>query len=467
MDNGRRKFLKNGAMTGAGLFLASLFTPGSLRAAAAEAAEAKASMPAILGGKKIHAAGWPAWPVWKTPDYEERVLSVLRSGVWSRAKVTAEFERTWAGMLGAKRCLSVVNGTNALITALAQSGIGVGDEVIVTPYTFVASVQAILMNGAIPVFADVDPETYQIDPVNIEKMVTDKTRAILPVHILGIPADMDRILEIGRRHNLTVIEDACQAHLAEYDGKKVGTLGHAGCFSFQNSKNLPIGEGGAIVSDDETFMDKCYSFHNLGLPYGTQAGSLAGAFMVGGKVRFSEYQAAIGLAEIQDLEKATALRWENGQYLDHLLREIPGIKPARMYPKTNRAVYHLFPFRYDREAFEGMPRSLFLKALAAEGVPCSSGYAPLHTQPFIQAAFESRLYRKVYSPEELDYKAFLERNACPKSDTLCNAESVWLSQNMLLTDHAAMDDIATAVEKIHRYAGKILKAQEREKANFE
>ncbi|MDD7456100.1 MAG: DegT/DnrJ/EryC1/StrS family aminotransferase [Bacteroidales bacterium] len=456
MDNGRRKFLKNGVLASTGLFLGSYLMPTTVLG---RGTEGRSELPAILGGEKTHAAAWPSWPVWKTPEYEAKVLEVLRSGVWSRAKVTAEFERRWAEMVGSKRCLSVVNGTNALITALSQSGVGIGDEVIVTPYTFVASVQAILLNGAIPVFADVDKETFQIDPENIAKKITAKTRAILPVHILGIPADMDRIMNIAHAHNLIVIEDACQAHLAEYDGEKIGTIGHAGCFSFQNSKNLPIGEGGAIVSDDETFMDKCYSFHNLGLPYGTQAGSLAGAFMVGGKIRFSEYQAAIGLVEMQDLEKATALRWENGQYLDRLLRQIPGISPAKMYPKTDRAVYHLFPFRYDKEAFEGMPRSLFLKALNAEGIPCSSGYAPLHTQPFIKAAFDSRLYRKVYAPEEIDYAAFLENNSCPKSDMLCNEEAVWMTQNMLLADHAAMDDIATAIEKIHRFAGKIQKSQ--------
>ena len=351
MDNGRRKFLKNSALTGAGLFLGSYLHPSILRAGKTETG---AALPAIIGGTKSHADAWPSWPVWKAPEYEEKVLSVLRSGIWSRAEVTAEFERKWAEMLGTRRCLSVVNGTNALITALAQSGVGVGDEVIVTPYTFVATVQAILMNGAIPVFADVDKETFQIDPANIAKKITARTKAVLPVHILGIPADMDRIMEIAAKHRLTVIEDACQAHLAIYGKKKAGTIGHAGCFSFQNSKNLPIGEGGAIVSDDETFMDRCYSYHNLGLPYGSQAGSLAGAFMVGGKLRLSEYQAAVGLAELQDLEKATALRWDNGQYLARLLQEIPGISPARLYPKTDRAVYHLFPFRYNKEAFGGM-----------------------------------------------------------------------------------------------------------------
>lgn len=455
MDRGRRNFLKKGAIVGAGLITSSYWDPFVI---SGKDMESSTMLPAILGGAKAHEGGWPSWPLWKK-DYEDRVLSVLRSGVWSRAGVTAEFERRWAGMVGAKRCLSVVNGTNSLITAMSQFEIGIGDEVIVPPYTFVASVQAVLMNGAIPVFADIDKETFQIDPTNIEDKITSRTKAILPVHILGLPADMDRIMDIARKHGLIVIEDACQAHLAEYGGRKVGTIGNAGCFSFQNSKNLPIGEGGAIVSDDDNFMDKCYSFHNLGFPYGTQAGKLSGAFMVGGKIRFSEYQAAIGLAEMEDLETNTVLRWENGQYLDRLLREIPGVSPARLYPKTEKAVYHLFPFRYEKDAFEGMSRSLFMKALSAEGIPCSSSYAPLQTQPFIKSAFESKLYRKVYSSEDLDYEKYIGENACPISDRLCNEESVWLTQNMLLSDHAAMEDIASAIAKIQKNAGKIVKSR--------
>lgn len=246
-------------------------------------------------------------------------------------------------MLGAKRCLTTVNGTNALFVALNQAGIGIGDEVIVTPYTFVATVQAVLLNGAVPVFADVDRQTFQMDPEQVRKKLTPRTKAIIPVHILGIPVDMDRIMQIAAEHNLVVIEDACQAHLAEYDGAKVGTIGKAGCFSFQNSKNIPIGEGGAIVSDDDEFMDRCYSFHNLGLPYGSQAGSLAGAFMVGTKVRFSEYQASIGLLQLEEAAKTTALRWENGQYLSGKLKGLEGIETVRLYPKTTRAVFHLYP----------------------------------------------------------------------------------------------------------------------------
>lgn len=414
-------------------------------------------LPAILGGAKSHHDMWPEWPAWKTA-YEEKVLEVLRSRVWSRAKVTAEFEAKWAELIGTKRCLSVVNGTSALIASVSQFNIGPGDEVIVPPYTFIATIQAVLLNGALPVFADIDPRTFQIDPAKIEAKITSRTKAIIPVHILGIPADMTRIMAIARKHNLIVIEDACQAHLAEVKGIRVGSIGDAGCFSFQTSKNMPIGEGGAITSDNETFMDQCFSYHNLGLPYGTQVGSVSGGgIRVGSKIRFTEYQAAIGLVQLTNLEKDTNTRWDNAQYLSKKIKDIPGIAPATLYPETTKAVYHLYPLLYNKDKFKGLTRNQFLESLRAEGVPCSSGYTPLHTQPFIKAAFESKLYQKVYDKEDLDYRNFIDKNQCPMNDRICNEEAIWMTQNLFLENKSSMDDIANAIEKIQANADKIVK----------
>ena len=414
-------------------------------------------LPAILGGAKSHHDMWPEWPAWKTA-YEEKVLEVLRSRVWSRAKVTAEFEAKWAELIGTKRCLSVVNGTSALIASVSQFNIGPGDEVIVPPYTFIATIQAVLLNGALPVFADIDPRTFQIDPAKIEAKITSRTKAIIPVHILGIPADMTRIMAIARKHNLIVIEDACQAHLAEVKDKRVGSIGDAGCFSFQTSKNMPIGEGGAITSDNETFMDQCFSYHNLGLPYGTQVGSVSGGgIRVGSKIRFTEYQAAIGLVQLTNLEKDTNIRWDNAQYLSKKIKDIPGIAPATLYPETTKAVYHLYPLLYNKDKFKGLTRNQFLESLRAEGVPCSSGYTPLHTQPFIKAALESKLYQKVYDKEDLDYRNFIDKNQCPMNDRICNEEAIWMTQNLFLENKSSMDDIANAIEKIQANADKIVK----------
>ncbi|HBK32222.1 DegT/DnrJ/EryC1/StrS family aminotransferase [Limibacterium fermenti] len=449
----RRKFISKTVLGGASVLTLSGLNSSYIWGQT----NADRRLPAILGGTKSHLGLWPDWPVWKSPDYDEGVLKVLRSGVWSRSKVTEEFESKWAELIGTKRCLSVVNGTNALVAALAQFNIGPGDEVIVPPYTFVATVQAVLMNGALPVFADVDPTTFQIDPVKIEEKITPRTKAILPVHILGIPADMTQIMAIATKHHLIVIEDACQAHLAEVSGKRVGSIGNAGCFSFQTSKNMPIGEGGAIVSNDSEFMDRCYSYHNLGFPYGSQPGNVSGgAIRVGYKIRFTEYQAAIGLVQMKNLEKETDIRWTNAQYLSKRIKDIPGVSSARLYPETTKAVYHLYPLLYNKNAFKGMSRALFLEALRAEGIPCSPGYTPLQTQSFIQAAFESKLYRKLYTTDDLNYHNFLMHNKCPVSDRICNEEAIWLTQNLLLGTVSDMDHIANAVEKIYRNADKIV-----------
>ena len=239
LKSSRRDFIKKNSLLGAatviGISSANTIFAGST---------SQAATPAILGGTPAIAThGWPGWPVWNPETDEKRLLEVMRSGIWSRAKVVPEFEKRWAELIGSKRCLAVVNGTNALNCSLAQLEIGWGDEVLVTPYTFIASVSPILFNGAIPVFVDIDPETFQMDPTKIEAKITPRTKAIITVHILGLPCDMERIMAIANKHKLIVVEDACQAWLAEVNHKKVGTFGHAGCFSFQNSKNITMGGG--------------------------------------------------------------------------------------------------------------------------------------------------------------------------------------------------------------------------------
>ena len=438
----RRDFVKRNSIAGLGTYFALGLTP-SVFADNVRAAET----PAILGGQKLRTKGWPGWPMWIPETDEKRLLEVMRSGVWSRSKVVAEFEKKWAELVGAKRCLTVVNGTNALFAAVHNLNIGAGDEVITTPFTFISTPLAVVNNGAIPVFADIDEDTWQIDPKKIEEKITPRTRAILPVHIYGIPADMEKIMAIAKKHNLLVVEDACQAWLAEINHKKVGTFGDAGCFSFQNSKHLPMGEGGAIVSDNEVFMDRCQSYHNFG-----------GSKIMGTKIRLSEYQAAIGLAQLERLEEQTARRNENADYLRARLKEIPGILPNKLYPGTTRGAYHLFPFRYKKEEFKGMARADFIRALSAEGIPCGAGYsAGLNTRPFINDAFKSKNYQRMYSKDELNWDKFVANNQCPVNDRVCNEETVAFGQRMLLAERSDMDDIIKAIEKIYNNAGKIRK----------
>ncbi|WP_338868897.1 DegT/DnrJ/EryC1/StrS family aminotransferase [Spirosoma sp. SC4-14] len=461
----RREFIWRNSLTGLGAVL----TPSFLTNKPPKAAATSSAMPirstsflvteppALLGGKPVRTKDWPAWPLWKPEQDEKLLLEVIRSGIWSRDKVVSEFETRWASTVGAKRSLAVVNGTNAIITALAQLNIRGGDEVLVPPYTFIGTVAPILANGAMPVFVDVDPETFQIDPAKIEAKITPRTKAILPVHILGLPANMPQILSIAKKHNLVVIEDACQAHLAEINHQKVGTFGHAGCFSFQNSKNLAIGEGGAIVSNDEAFMDRCFSYHNYGNPYGTVAGAIGtGTLIQGTKLRLTEYQAAIGLAQLKRLDAETTTRNTNAAYLKNKIRHIPGIVPYKLYDSVTRGAFHLFPFRYQKEAFKGLSREVFLKALTAEGIPCSKGYATLNNMPYLNDAFQSKNFQKMYPKEMLSFRTYVERNHCPQNDRLCNEEAVWFTQNMLLGSQSDMDEIASAIEKIHANADKLL-----------
>jgi dTDP-4-amino-4,6-dideoxygalactose transaminase len=407
--------------------------------------------PALLGGKPVRSGPFPSWPV-IGPNEEKTWSEVLQGKRWFRLSGTyvKSFEESWAKQLGARYALATSSGTTALFTALNALGVGPGDEVIVPPYTFIATVNAVLLQHALPVFVDTDPETFQIDAKKIEAAITPKTAALLPVHIGGSAADLDTILPLARKSGLPVIEDACQSHWAEWRGKKLGTLGDMGCFSFQASKNLNSGEGGSVVTSDPRLYSRCFGFHNQGfVPAGSPSGVAPG---VGCNLRMTEFQGALLGEQLTRLEAQSRVREENAAYLTKQLREIPGISPARVYEGCTRNAYHLYMFRYDAREFAGVPRAKFLQALQAEGIPCSAGYTPLNRQAFLKNALESRGFRAVYPAKQL--AEYHERNRCPANDRLCE-EAVWLTQNMLLGGRGDMDQIAEAVRKIRKHAAKL------------
>ena len=309
------------------------------------------------------------------------------------------------------------------------------------------------------VFADIDPLTYQMDPAKVEARITPRTKAILPVHICGYATDMERIMEIARKHKLKVVEDVCQAHLTAIHGRNLGTFGTTGCFSFQTSKTLPIGESGAIITDDAALYDRLYSYHNFGFKTNIAPGSfdnIAG-FILGNKIRMAEYQAAIGLCQMRKLEEQTRIRNENAAYLTPKLAAVPGITPVKPYPGVTRLSYYMYPFIYDEAEFNGLTRAAFVRALSAEGVPASPGYPkfPIYKQEFIHEMFRTDVYRKFYSSQELDWESYQARNECPNLMKTFDT-SVWLSgTNMLLGSRADMDDVARAVEKIHRNSARL------------
>ena len=400
---------------------------------------------AILGGPKIHEGKWPSWPVWDE-NAEKSVAEMLRSGRWWRGsgEHVAEFERKYAELMGVKRCLATASGTTALITSLKALGVDAGDEVLVSPFTFIASYNVIFMNKALPVFVDTDPETFLIDPSKIESRITERTSAILPVHIYGLPVDMDSVNAVAGKHNLNVVEDACQAWLAEYKGKKAGSLGDAGCFSFQNSKNLPAGEGGAIISNNEAFMDKCHSLHNCGRPYGSVARTSSYP-VAGNNFRMQQIQALILLSQMNRIQKDADIRLSNALYLDEQLRKIPGIVPYKLANGATRSAYHLYPFRYLKEEFNDTPKERFISALSAEGIPCSSGYGPQNKDGLIEDQLNSKGYKRLFPESRL--KQWREENVLPGNDKLCS-EAVIFSQSILLGSRSDMEDIVNAITKI-------------------
>jgi dTDP-4-amino-4,6-dideoxygalactose transaminase len=418
------------------------------------AAAQSANQLGMLGGPKTHPARFPSWPV--IDQREERaLLETLHSGKWYRGdgQAVTKFERVYAQLTGARFCLATANGTSALYVSLNALGVEPGDEVLVPPYTFIATINVVLRQYALPVFVDTDPDTFQMDARRIEAAITPHTRAIIPVHLGGNSCDLDAILHTAARHNIPVIEDACQAHLTEWRGRKVGTWGQAGCFSFQVSKNLNSGEGGAVLCNDEALHEGCFAFHNNGsgiTPGGSFTYSSDGA-----NLRMTEFQAALLMSQMTRIEDQAKIRTENAAHLTSLLKEIPGITPARMYSGCTRNAYHLYMFRYDQSHFAGVPRSIFLKALMAEGIPAAGGYTPLNTQPFLKNALQSRSYKRLFPEAAL--AEWDERNRCPVNDKLCG-EAVWFTQNLLLAPRSSMDLIADAIRKIQVNAALLPRA---------
>ena len=348
--------------------------------------------------------------------------------------------------MGVKRGLATASGTSALMVALRSLGIDAGDEVLVSPFTFIASYNVIFMNKALPVFVDSDPETCLIDTRKIESRITDRTTAILPVHIYGLPVDMDSVNSVAGKHNLKVVEDACQAWLGEYRGKKVGTLGDAGCFSFQNSKNLPAGEGGAIISNNDTLMDMCHSVHNCGRPYGSVKRT-SDYPVNGGNDRMQQIQALILMSQMNRIIKDADIRLGNAQYLDSKLKEIPGIIPFKLAIGATRSAYHFYAFRYIKEKFGNISRDKFLQALEAEGVPCSSGYGPQNKEGLIEVMLNSKGFKRLF-PESRLRQWREENRTLPGNDQLCE-EAVIFYQNILLGSRTDMEDIVKAITKIY------------------
>jgi dTDP-4-amino-4,6-dideoxygalactose transaminase len=396
---------------------------------------------AVNGGPKTVTRDFP-WPIFDETDVNA-VIDVVRSGQWGNpdcADSVKSFEDEFAEFCGAKYALACVNGSVALRLALIACGVKPGDEVIITPYTFIATASIVLEANCVPVFADIDPRTYNIDPEQIEKAITKRTKAIIPVHFAGQACDMEKIMQIAKKHNLRVIEDACHGHGAEYKGRKLGSIGDAGCFSFQSSKNLTSGEGGMIITNDEALYDMMNSLRNVGRVKG---GQWYEHHYLGCNYRITQLQTALLRTQLKRLDKQTRIRHQNGTYLNSLLEKIEGIEPLERGLGETLHSYHIYIFRYDKTKFNGLSKSEFARFLAAEGVPCFMGYPnPLYKQPL----FQKKNFMCYAIPDNVDYTNV----CCPVTEKACYEEAVWIMQNAMLGTKTDMEMFAEAITKIQK-----------------
>jgi len=446
----RRKFLKSASAGLAGAAAVSAAGGAALYCSPAKSA----GVPAVLGGTPVRSKPFPSWPVYDDTDVQ-MFLDAFHSKKWCRLGGTRvdRFEKKFAELMGVPYCVATSSGTTALNTSLNALGVSPGDEVIVPPYTFVATANVVFQVFALAVFVDTDPETHQINADLIEERINEHTKAIIPVHIAGGAADMDKITAISKKYDIPVIEDACQAWMGEWNNRKLGSVGDLGCFSFQASKNLNSGEGGAIISSNQELIELCASYTNNGRPAGTQKATLSGYPFPGSNHRLTEFQGAVLLGQMRRLEEQTRLRSENAAYLDKLLEEIPGISPARTYAGQTRHAYHLYMMNYDKRHFNGLPKGKFTRAMQAEGIPLSTGYEPLNKQGLIEYRLNSRAFSSVFPRERLD--KYRKENHCPENDRLCAETGLWLGQYVLLGTKKDIEDIAAAILKVRKNSAKL------------
>ncbi len=396
---------------------------------------------ALHGGTPVRTSPFPQWPQYG-PEEEKALLEALHSRTWGGYHpAVRELEEGFARYQRLAHGVSCANGTVALEVALRALQLGPGDEVIVTPYSFVASASAILLCGATPVFADIDPHTFNLSPAAAEAAITPRTRAIVVVHFGGRPAEMDAFQQLARRHELRIVEDAAHAHGACWRGTPVGGWGDVATFSFQSFKLITAGEGGMIATNSATIADRCWSYCNQGRK---QQGGWFDHFTLGSNYRITAFQAAVLNVQLRRMPEQTELRAANYAHLKAGLREISGLLLPEDDGRIERQPYYLLTFWYAPEAFGGLPREAFLEAMQAEGIPFKPTYPhPLYRNPLFVAE-QDELSRRGWYPAQ-DYP----RLQLPVAERVCR-EGVWLNHNALLGSRRDVDDILEALRKVQK-----------------
>jgi len=450
----RRSFVKkvSAGLAGVGFLAASR---KSLFAGAAN----KANTLAIHGGTPIRATPFSqAWPIIDERE-EKALIKALKSRNWCclRGNAVYDFEKMFAEAMGVSHCVLTNGGTTALSASLHVLGVGPGDEVITTPNTFIATINTITNLYALPVFVDVDPDTGSIDANLIEAAITEHTKAIMPVHLAGWPVDIEKIMAISKKHDIALIEDACQSAYAEVNGKKVGTFGRSGCISFQEWKSLVCGEGGAILGSDEEFMRRCGAFVNNGRdPKKLERGYP----FPGSNHRMTEFQAAVLTEQFKRFKEQAPLRYENGRYVEESLAKIPGLTPRKRYADSTRITYVQFEMDYNRQQFKGVPAARFAEALRAENIPMRGGprrYGEgCHKEKMLQEHLTSSGFQVAFSKARLDkYRQSLhfpvmDGEKPPQQDMLSMDSKI-----PFLASRKEMDEIIEAVNKVAHNVDKL------------
>jgi dTDP-4-amino-4,6-dideoxygalactose transaminase len=400
---------------------------------------------AINGGPKAaEKLKIPPWPMVEEED-KQAVLEALESGHWCRlfpGSRVEQFEEAFAQYHDAKFGVATSNGTTAIEVGLLTCGLRPGDEVIVPAVTFIATASAVINSvGAIPVIVDVDPETITISPEAIEAAITERTKGVIPVHLGGYPADFDRILPIVEKHDLFLIEDCAHAHGTEWKGRKVGTFGDFGAFSFQETKSVTAGEGGIVITNDEEAADRARLIHNIGRVIGRPGYE---HHVVASNYRMSEFHAALLMSQLSRYQREQVpVKEENGRLLATGLREIGGVEPLKQDDRITQRGYYLFVLRYDSEQFDGVHRDRFAEALRAEGVPCHNYGLPLYRQP----AFKRERIEPLLSESSKPWPDY-ENMYLTVAERFCVDEQILFPHQLLLADRTDMEIILDAIVKI-------------------
>ena len=409
---------------------------------------------AIKGGKATRNKPFSPWPLWGERERTE-LLEVLKSGNWSyharKHEKQTELAKRFAHLHDAKYGVCTSSGAAALAASLRAAGLGAGDEVIVPALTFVATASAAMSIGATPVFVDVDATNYCVDIDRVREALTERTKAVIPVHLYSSIADMDKLGKIAEENDLAVIEDCAHVPGSKWRGRGIGSIGALGCFSFQQSKIMTAGEGGMIITSDEKLEERCTSFVDCGR---IRKGDKHAQNALGWNYRMTEFQAAILLGQLQSLPKIVGTTEKNAAYLSQKLGEIEGIEPLEKDDRATRQSYYYYLFRYDKRSFDEIPRDRFMAALFFEGIPCERIYEPVYKSPLFRMEPDKWPLCGISNLVSDSYSS----TSCPVAERASYEEAVAIPHTVLLGTREDLDDVVAAVETIKANAPELHKA---------